>query len=46
MKVNQNGNKNIAASRESFYGKTICQNLTSVKKMFFGSEKNLSAYRK
>ena len=46
MKVNQNENKNIAASIESFYSKTICQILTFVKKMFFGSEKNLSAYRK
>ena len=48
MKVNQNENrkhKKIAASIETFYSKTICQNLTSAKKMFFGSEKNLSAYR-
>ena len=38
--------KKIAASLESFYSKTIFQNLTSVKKILFETEKNLSAYRK
>ena len=36
--------KKIAASIESFYSKTIFQNLTSFQKMFFGSAKIFLLY--
>ena len=40
----RNKAKKIAASIESFYSKTIFQNLTSFQKMFFGSAKIFLLY--